>query len=137
MKLMIVDDHPATRKLIRQLLDGPGVTFCECASGDEAMLRAHDFHPDWVTMDIHMPGLNGLKATSEIIKQSPRSRILIVSADNESYLRGMAHLAGATGYLCKENLIELRTLITKTETNTEVATSPPDRPTDASPPCHL
>ena len=111
MKLMIVDDHPATRKMIRQLLDGPSVKFCECGSGDEALEHARDFQPDWVTMDIHMPGLNGLKATTEIIKHSPHSRVLIVTADNHPYLRGMAHLAGAIGFVCKENLMELRTLV--------------------------
>ena len=117
MKLMIVDDHAATRKMIRMLLDGPNVTFCECANGDEAVLRAPDFNPDWITMDIHMPGLNGLKATTEIKKQSPQSRILIVTADNQPYLRSVAQLAGASGFVCKENLFELRTLVVKAETD--------------------
>ena len=39
MKLMIVDDHPGTREMIRKFLGLPGITFCECASGDEALLR--------------------------------------------------------------------------------------------------
>lgn len=125
IKLMIVDDHVATRKMIRLLLDGPSVTFCECGSGDEAVLRARDFLPDWITMDIHMPGLSGLKATTEIKKQNPASRILIVTADNQPYLRGMAHLAGAVGYVCKENLMELRTLVTETGRPAEPLTTQP------------
>jgi DNA-binding NarL/FixJ family response regulator len=62
-------------------------------------------------MDIHMSGLSGLKVTTEIKKQYPQSAIVIVTADNQPYLRGMAHLAGATGFVCKENLMELRTLV--------------------------
>jgi CheY-like chemotaxis protein len=113
MKLMIVDDHAGSREMIRRVLDGPGVTFCECATGDEAVLRVNDFQPDWITMDVHMPGLDGLKAVTRIKNQNPGSRIIIVTGDNQSYFRMMAHLTGATGYVCKENLLELRTLVVK------------------------
>ena len=118
MKLMIVDNHAGSRKMIRRLLDAPGVTFFECATGDEAVQHARAFQPDWITMDIHMPGLNGLKATAQIKQENPASRVIIVTADNQPYFRGMAHLAGATGYVCKENLIELRTLVVKSGTDT-------------------
>lgn len=108
---MIVDDHAGSRKMIRMMLDGPSMTFCECSSGDEAVERARDFQPDWVTMDLHMPGLSGLKATAHLKNQNPQSRIIIVTGDNQPYFRGMAHMAGATAFLCKENLIELRSMV--------------------------
>lgn len=122
MKLLIVDDHPGARKMIRLLLDGPSVAFCECASGDEAVQRARDFQPDWITMDLHLPGLNGLQAATQINKENPRCRIIIVTADNQPYFRGMAQLAGAIGFVCKENLLELRTLVANPAT--EAATPP-------------
>lgn len=117
MKLMIVDDHAGTREMIRKMLEAPGVTFCECASGDEAVLRVHDFQPDWITMDVHMPGLDGLKTAARIKHESPQSRIIIVTSDNQSYFRMMANLTGAAGFVCKEKLFELRALVAKTETS--------------------
>jgi two-component system, chemotaxis family, protein-glutamate methylesterase/glutaminase len=71
MKLMIVDDHAGTREMIRKFLDFPGITFCECASGDEAVARAGEFKPHWVTMDVHMPGLNGFESTEALRVQYP------------------------------------------------------------------
>jgi CheY-like chemotaxis protein len=125
MKLMIVDDHAGARKMIRLLLDAPGVTFCECASGDEALQRTHEFQPDWITMDIHMPGLSGLKAAAEIKKQHPASRIVIVTGDDQPYFRGMTHLAGASAFVCKENLVELRNLVLPNATGpAEIEPSP-------------
>ena len=115
MKLMIVDDHPATRKLIRQLLDGPGVTFCECASGDEAMLRAHDFQPDWVTMDIHMPGMGGIEATRRIRAAHPDVIVLLTSTYDFEDLPPDAADCGAAAYLHTEDLSpELLTRIWRT-----------------------
>ena len=60
---MIVDDHASTREMIRKFLDFPGMTYCECSSGDEAVSFAREFKPSWVTMDVHMPGLNGFQST--------------------------------------------------------------------------
>ncbi len=117
---MIVDDHAGTREMIRQLLEATDVSFCECATGEEAVQRAADFKPDWVTMDIHMAGMNGLTAATQIKKENPASRIIIVTAENHSFFRRMANQAGAAGFVCKENLLELRTLMTKTETDPAV-----------------
>lgn len=111
MKLMIVDDHAGTREMIRQLLEASDFSFCECATGEEAIQRAADFKPDWVTLDIHMNGMNGMNAATQIKKENPASRIIIVTAENHSFFRRMANQAGAAGFVCKENLLELRALL--------------------------
>ena len=113
---MIVDDHAATREMIRQLLAPNVAAVCECASGEEAVERATEFQPDWITMDIHMTGINGLTATSQIKQQIPGARVIIVTAENHLFFRRMADQAGANGYVCKENLLELPTFFTTTET---------------------
>ncbi len=112
MKLMIVDDHASTRRMIRKFLGCmPGITFCECVSGEEAVRLAHDFKPDWVTMDIHMPGLNGFDSTKALLLEHPIARVLIVTADHQPHFPQMSHDAGAVGLLAKENILGLRVIL--------------------------
>lgn len=111
MRLMIVDDHATTRDMIRRFLDFPGMTFCECASGTEALNQINEFKPDWVTMDVHMPGLNGFQSTEAIRAQHPSVRVMIVTADNQPHFRQLSHTVGAIGLLAKENLLALRMMI--------------------------
>jgi CheY-like chemotaxis protein len=110
---MIVDDHAGTREMIRKFLDFPGITFCECASGDEALLRVQEFKPHWVTMDVNMPGSNGFQTTEALRVKHPGVRVMIVTADNQAHFRQLSHAAGAIGLLAKENLLALRMMLAK------------------------
>ena len=111
MRLMIVDDHASTREMIRKFLGLPGITFCECASGGEAVRLARDFKPDWVTMDVQMFGMNGFESTRALLGEHPAARVMIVTADNQPYFSKMSHAAGAVGLLSKENIIALRIML--------------------------
>jgi CheY-like chemotaxis protein len=113
MKLMIVDDHASTREMIRRFLDIPGITFCECASGNDALQRVREFKPDWVTMDIHMPGLNGFQSTEALRAEHPTARVMIITADHQPHFRQLSRSVGAVGLLAKENLLALRMMLTK------------------------
>src|SRR5712691_8809636 len=75
MKVMIVDDHAGVRNMIRQLLAGHGDSFVECATGEQAVLAARNFKPDYVTMDIRLPDLSGLEAARAIRGVYPSSRL--------------------------------------------------------------
>jgi DNA-binding NarL/FixJ family response regulator len=113
MRLMIVDDHAHTREMIRKFLDFPGMTFCECASGDEAVAAAHEFKPSWVTMDVHMPGLNGFQSTEALRVAHPAARVMIVTSDNQPHFRQLSREVGAMGLIPKENLMALRMMLAK------------------------
>src|SRR5690242_1156653 len=78
IKLMIVDDHAGAREMIRKALKLPGVIVCECLSGDEAVRLAREFKPDWVTMDVWMPGSNGFESTKALHKEHPAARVMII-----------------------------------------------------------
>ena len=108
---MIVDDHAHTREMIRKFLDFPGMTFCECASGDEAVALAREFKPSWVTMDVHMPGSNGFQSTKALRVEHPAARVMIVTSDNQPHFRQLSREVGAAGLLAKENLIALRMML--------------------------
>jgi DNA-binding NarL/FixJ family response regulator len=113
MRLMIVDDHASTREMIRRFLDFPGMTYCECAGGDEAVTRVREFKPDWVTMDVHMPGLNGFQSTKALRGAHPAARVMIVTSDNQPHFRQLSREVGAIGLIAKENLMALRMMLAR------------------------
>jgi CheY-like chemotaxis protein len=110
---MIVDDRSGARETIRQLLALPGITFCECASGEEAVQRVREFKPHWITMDVNMPGLNGFQATQALRAEHPAARIIIVTGHNESHYRQLSRAAGAVALIPKDNLMALRIMLTR------------------------
>ena len=107
MKLMIVDDHAGMRKKIRELLARPNVEIREYTTGEDAVHSAYTFQPDWIIMDVHLPGVNGIEATKAIRPAVPRARIVVISTEERRYLREAAREAGAEEFLSKSHLAEL------------------------------
>jgi RNA polymerase sigma factor (sigma-70 family) len=103
VRVVIADDHQPFREGLLRLLelipDVEGVG--EAASGDEALIRAHQLQPDVILMDLHMPGLNGIEASRRLRETSPHIGILVLTMfeDDESIFAAMR--AGARGYLLK------------------------------------
>lgn len=114
LRVMIVEDHALVRAGMRALLqkiNGIEVV-ADVGDGWEAVKAVQTDTPDLVLMDIAMPGLNGLDATSRIMKESSNTRVILLSMyANEEYLR-QALQVGASGYLLKgADLAELELAI--------------------------
>lgn len=104
LSIILADDHSLVRAGIRTLLEKlPGVTIvAESGDGRETLALVHQHNPDIVIMDITMPSLNGLDATARILRECPRTKVLILSMHTgEDYVL-QALRAGATGYLLKD-----------------------------------
>lgn len=103
LRLMIAEDHALVRAGMRALLEKIDGIDVVSAVGDgwEAVKAVQTDAPDLVLMDIAMPELNGLDATSRIVKESPATRVILLSMHaNEEYLQ-QALQSGASGYLLK------------------------------------
>ena len=103
LRVMIVEDHALVRAGMRALLEKIEGIDVVSAVGDgwEAVKAVQTDAPDLVLMDIAMPELNGLDATSRIVKESPATRVILLSMHaNEEYLQ-QALQSGALGYLLK------------------------------------
>ena len=103
LHLLIVDDHEVVRRGLRVLIESrPGWEVCgEAMTGREAVEKAKKLKPDVVIMDIAMPELNGLEATRQILKASPRTGVLILTMhESEQLVRDVLE-AGAQGYVLK------------------------------------
>ncbi len=114
LKLLIVDDHPALRRTVRQLFDGSGVTILEAGSGEEAVKVFGTEHPDWVVMDMRMPGMGGLKATEALRRLDPTARVIVISQFTDTEYVEQARRVGALEFVNKEELSLLRQIIRRT-----------------------
>jgi len=97
LRVLLAEDHTLVRKGIRAVLRQVGWidVIAEAADGREALDLARRHGPDVVVMDIAMPGLNGLEATARITKESPRTRVLILSMHATEEYVAQALRAGA------------------------------------------
>jgi DNA-binding NarL/FixJ family response regulator len=106
ISVLLVDDHALVRKGFRRILeDDPEIQVVdEAANGQEAIRLARQLHPHVIVMDMAMPGLDGVQATREILKDKPDMAVLILSMySEENYVRNALD-AGARGYMLKEVL---------------------------------
>ena len=107
MKVLIVEDSQAMRRAIKSFIEDLARQILECADGAQALDCYTTHRPDWVLMDIKMKGVDGLAATRQIKAAFPEARIVMVTSFDEQSLRDEARLAGASGYVLKENLGDL------------------------------
>jgi two-component system chemotaxis response regulator CheY len=79
--IMIVDDSIVTRSEIEQLLKGTNFdVIYQCRSGEEALEAYEREKPDIVTMDIIMPGIDGIEASKRLLEHHPEAGIIIISS---------------------------------------------------------
>jgi len=104
IRVLIVDDQNLVRMGFRMLLDAePGIAVVgEAADGAEGVRLATSTKPDVVLMDVRMPGLDGIAATTEVLRVSPASRVIVLTTfDLDEYAFGGLR-AGASGFLLKD-----------------------------------
>lgn len=104
ISVLLVDDHTVVRQGLRMLLNSEDdiEVVGEAENGRQAVLFARKTPPDVVLMDVAMPMLNGLEATRQIVKQLPRTKVLVLTSYGDDDLVKQLMGAGASGYLIKQ-----------------------------------
>ena len=103
IRVLLADDHGVVRKGLRSHLTGEQFEIVgEAADGREAIALADAQKPDVIVMDIAMPGLSGIEATTQILKRNPRTGVIIFSMHSDDTYLARALAAGAKGYLLKD-----------------------------------
>jgi DNA-binding NarL/FixJ family response regulator len=105
LRILVADDHDLVRQGLRSLLtEQPRWTVCgEATNGHEAVALARQLRPDVAVVDIHMPGMDGLQATREILAVSFHTEILILTLDESGEVVRAATEAGARGIVMKSD----------------------------------
>ena len=108
IRVLLADDHTLLRQGLRRILESHPdlVVIAEAASGLEAVELARLHRPDVAVVDIAMGELNGIDATSQILRHSPRTAVLILSMHRDERYVTRAVKAGARGYLLKDTVEE-------------------------------
>ena len=113
MTFLIVDDNGVMRRTIKRIACEFTDEIVECEDGAFALAAYQKHLPEWVLMDVEMREKDGLTAAGEIRAAYPQANIVIVSKYGAEQMRDAAAKAGAIGYVMKENLLELRGILSR------------------------
>ena len=105
VRILLADDHTLMRQGLRQILGQHGdfEVVAEASSGAEAVEAVERLQPDIAIVDIAMKELNGIEATAQIVRHSPRTAVLILSMYSDERYVIRAVKAGARGYVLKNS----------------------------------
>ena len=107
-RIFIADDHRIVRDGLRSLIERENdlELVGMAANGRQALQMTRKLKPDVVIMDVSMPDLNGIDATSQIVDEVPGVKVIALSMHSEKQLIDGMLQAGAAGYLLKESAFE-------------------------------
>jgi DNA-binding NarL/FixJ family response regulator len=106
--VLVVDDNPAMRGVLRDLLGDDGIQVVgEAADGLQGIAQAAALRPDVVLIDWRMPHLDGVQATARIRRQLPEVRVVMFSVAEGEHAESVASSAGADAFVPKGATAEL------------------------------
>ena len=106
--ILLVEDHHLIRKGVAAILslENRFQLIAEATKGEEAVNKALELNPDIILMDINLPDISGVEATSRIRCKRPASKIIAMTMHIEAHWVDQMLRAGASGYLSKNSLPE-------------------------------
>src|SRR4029077_11304453 len=122
-KVLVVDDEPKIRRVMRLILAGENYEVLEARSGESALLRFREFLPDLVLLDINMPGMSGLQ-TCRAIRETSDVPIIVLTVLHEEHEMVKALNAGADDYVTNpfgksESLARIRAALRRSPASPE------------------
>ncbi|CAM8387092.1 CitB Response regulator containing a CheY-like receiver domain and an HTH DNA-binding domain [Candidatus Methylopumilus universalis] len=108
IKILLVDDHAVVRMGFKMLIEAEDdiTVIGEAESGEGAIKLFQELKPDIIVMDITMPGIGGIEAIDRIMAKDNNTKILVLSAHEDSVHPKRVLNAGAMGYLTKRSAAE-------------------------------
>jgi two-component system KDP operon response regulator KdpE len=99
--ILVTDDDPDLRGVLRKTLDALGFDVAECANGEHALQHVETRPVDAVLLDVNMPGIGGIAACRELRRAAPRLQILMLTVRDREMDKVEALDAGADDYITK------------------------------------
>ena len=106
IRVLIADDHRLFAQALEAILDTDDriQVAGHARDGREAAELARSLKPDVILMDIAMPVMDGFQATSQILKDAPGTRVLVLTGSNARTDVDRARKSGAAGYVTKDRI---------------------------------
>ncbi len=101
IKILVVDDEPLFRKMLRKFLVGEGFSVIEARDGDEAILAYKNQRADVVLLDVRMPRKDGLETLRELKANDHEARVMMLTAVCDEVVIDQALADGAADYVTK------------------------------------
>lgn len=102
MKVLLIDDHAIVRAGLRRLLAPlPQWEILEAANGRDALAVLRTEQPEFVVLDLNLPGIGGFELLRRILVERSATRIMVLSMHIEAHVAARAMQAGARGYMSK------------------------------------
>lgn len=110
-KLLIVDDSLVIRNTLKNMMEGECDIVGMATNGSEAILMYQELKPDYITLDLEMPGINGIETLKKLRNLDKELKVIIVSSNSDSKTVIECLKNGAAGYvlkpISKEKIIEI------------------------------
>ena len=102
IRVLVVDDHDLVRTgITRMLADIDGLQVVgQAESGEESLIKARELKPDVVLMDVKMPGIGGLGATTKLLRSHPDIKVVVVTVCEEDPFPTRLLQAGGIQHHC-------------------------------------
>ena len=103
VRILIADDHPDTRLILRDYFEAKGYAVCEAHNGEEAMACIRSARPDAVVLDIQMPRMDGIQVLREVRGDQDLRDLKILALSAHAFAEDVREIsnAGADSYLAK------------------------------------
>ncbi|MBL7165551.1 MAG: response regulator transcription factor [Dehalococcoidales bacterium] len=103
IRVLLVDDYEVVLLGLRRMLelDGRIKVVGEASNGEEAIAKAATLQPDIITMDLKMPGMDGITATRQLKQEMPNVHVLAMTMYGDELIQEAID-AGVSGYILKE-----------------------------------
>ena len=103
--ILIADDHPLVVEGIKNVLRSDFNVLGCCSNGRDLIAEAERLRPDLITIDIGMPGLNGIEAAIRLKSSCPDSKLVCVTQQNDLEYVLAAFRAGVMGFVSKQDIL--------------------------------
>ena len=102
-RVVLAEDHAPVAEQLRKLLEPEFDVVATVVDGDALIRAADELRPDVIVTDIVMPGLDGIAATATLLAKNPDTRIVLVTAHEDSELTERGYAAGALANISKHD----------------------------------
>ena len=106
MRMLLIDDDTIFTEVMARGMQRRGFEVKQCHSAEQAMDFSRAWQPDFILLDLNMPGISGLVALPKILAGAPKAKLVVLTGYSSIATAVEATKAGALNYLCKPATIE-------------------------------